>query len=59
VAYEVVKGTTTDGVAIEVPLIHLGLLERDHIVHVEAFDPAQLDLALARFEELSVKGPPR
>ena len=59
VAYEVVKGTTTDGVAIEVPLIHLGIFEPDHVVHVEAFDPAQRDLALARFEELSVKGPPR
>jgi hypothetical protein len=53
VAHMVLKGTSTDGVAIEIPIVQLTLLEGDRVTHVEAFDPTQRDLALARFEELS------
>jgi hypothetical protein len=53
VGYMVLKGTSTDGAAIEIPLIQLAILEGDHITHVEAFDPDQRGLALARFEELN------
>jgi hypothetical protein len=49
----VLKGTSIDGVAIEIPIIQISLLEGDHVSHVEAFDPDERDLALARFEELS------
>ena len=52
VAHLVLRGTSTDGVAIEIPIVQLALLEGDHVTHVEAFDLAQRDLALARFEEL-------
>jgi hypothetical protein len=53
VAHMVVKGTSTEGVAIELPLVVLTLLEGDRVTRVEAFDPDQRDLAAARFEELS------
>ncbi|WP_231986256.1 nuclear transport factor 2 family protein [Mycobacterium sp. E2479] len=49
----VVRGTSTEGVAIEIPLIQLGLLDRDRVTRVEFFDPDQRDMALARFNELS------
>lgn len=53
VAYMVLKGTSTDGVAIEIPNIHLALLDGDRVTHLETFDPDQRDLALARFDELN------
>ncbi len=56
VAHQVVKGTSTDGVAIELPLIQLILVDGDRVTRIEAFDPAQRDLALARFEELNRPG---
>jgi hypothetical protein len=52
VTYIVVKGTTTGGLAIELPAVILLLIDGDHLRHMEAFDPDQRDLALARFEEL-------
>ena len=49
----VVKGTTTEGVAIELPAVTLLLFDGNRTVHMEAFDIDQRDLALARFEELN------
>ena len=53
VAYMVLKGTSTDDVAIEIPTIHLALIDGDRVTHLETFDPAQCDLALTRFQELN------
>ncbi|OBI56838.1 BTAD domain-containing putative transcriptional regulator [Mycobacterium sp. E787] len=55
VDYEVLRGTSKDGVAIEIPLVVLILLDDGRVTRVEAFDANQRDLALARFEELSVE----
>jgi hypothetical protein len=41
VLHMVTKGTSTEGVAIELPLVVLTLLDGDRITRVEAFDPAQ------------------
>ena len=49
------RGTATDGLAIEIPLVMLVVVDRDRVTGFEAFDPDQRDLALARFEEVSVK----
>ncbi|OBB78043.1 hypothetical protein A5760_22470 [Mycobacterium colombiense] len=51
VGHAVTRGTTTDGAAIEIPLIQLILVEGDRVAHIEDFDPDRLDLALARFDE--------
>jgi hypothetical protein len=59
VGLEVIKGTTTDGVAIEIPLIQLILIEGDRVTHIEDFDPDQCDFALARFNELTGKDQPK
>jgi predicted ester cyclase len=53
VAHMVLKGTSTDGVAIEISIVQITLLDADRVIHVEAFDHAQRDVALARFEELN------
>jgi hypothetical protein len=53
VAHMVLKGSSTDGIPIEISIIQLTLLEGDRVTHVEAFDPEQRDMALARFEELN------
>lgn len=52
----VVKGTTSEGTAIELPAVILILFEGSHVTRMEAFDPDQRDLALARFEELNRPG---
>jgi hypothetical protein len=49
----VLRGTSTDGLAIEIPLVMLVVVDRDRVTRLEAFDPDQRDLALARFEELN------
>ena len=49
----VVKGTTTDGVAIELPALTVVLFDGGRLKHMEAFDLHQRELALARFEELN------
>jgi hypothetical protein len=49
----VLRGTSTDGLAIEIPLVMLLVIDRDRVTGFEAFDPNQRDLALARFEELN------
>ena len=56
VGHGVVTGTSTDGVAVEIPLIQLVLFDGERVTHVEDFDPSQRDLALARFEELNQRG---
>jgi len=53
VAYMVLKGTSTDGVAVEIPTIHLAVLDGDRVTHLETYDPDQREVALARFEELN------
>jgi hypothetical protein len=56
VAHTVVKGTSTDGVAIEISLVVLMLVDGDRITHAETFDLGQRELALTRFEELNASG---
>ncbi|MGO9155528.1 AAA family ATPase, partial [Mycobacterium sp.] len=53
VAHAVVKGTSTDGVAIEIPLTQIVLVKGDRVTHIESYDHEQRDLALARFQELN------
>lgn len=53
----VLKGTSTEGTVVEVPAIYLILLDGDRVTHLETYDPQQRDMALARFEELSVTAP--
>ncbi|WP_081389561.1 BTAD domain-containing putative transcriptional regulator [Mycobacterium colombiense] len=55
----IIKGTTADGAAIEIPLIQLILVEGDRITHIEDFDPDQRDVALARFDELAGEDQPK
>jgi hypothetical protein len=52
VSYTVLRGTSTEGFVIEIPLFILFLLDGDRVISVEAFDENQRDLALARFDEL-------
>jgi hypothetical protein len=59
VAHEVLKGTSTDGVAIEIPLVVLILFDGDRVTRLEVFDADQRDMALARFGEFSVKSQPQ
>jgi hypothetical protein len=47
------KGTSIDGVAIEIPYVLLILLDGDRVTRFEAFDETDIDAALARFEELN------
>ena len=49
----VLRGTSTEGLAIEIPVVLLSLSDGDHLTHIEIFDPDQRDLALARFDELN------
>ena len=58
VTYIVMKGTSTEGLAIELPLVVLIFLDGDHIARIETFDADKRHLALARFEELNVEGQP-
>jgi len=59
VNHVVLKGTSTDAVAIEIPLVALMLLDGDRVTRYETFDVDQRDVALARFEELRVKSEPQ
>ncbi len=56
VDYEVLRGTSTDGVAIEIPLVVLILLDGGRLTRLEVFDADQRGSALARFEELNRSG---
>jgi hypothetical protein len=58
VNHVVLRGTSTDGAAIEIPLVALILLDGDSVTRVETFDADQRNSALARFEELSVESQP-
>jgi hypothetical protein len=53
VNHVVVRGTSTDGVAIEIPLVALMFFDGDRVTRVETFDADERDGALARFEELN------
>ncbi len=56
VDHEVLRGTSTDGVAIEIPLVVLILVDGGRLTRLEVFDADQRDSALARFEELNRSG---
>ena len=56
VNHVVLRGTSTDGVAIEIPHVVLVLIDGDRVTRFEEFDADQRDLALARFEELNRSG---
>jgi len=49
----IVKGTSTDGVVMELPLFVIDVHDGEHVTHMETFDIDQRDLALARFQELN------
>lgn len=49
----VVRGTSVDGLAVELPFIMINLMDGDHVTHIETFDPEDRDQALLRFAELS------
>jgi hypothetical protein len=53
VNHVVVRGTSTDGVAIEIRLVALTFFDGDCVTRVETFEADQRDQALARFEELN------
>jgi hypothetical protein len=42
----VLKGTSTEGLAIEISIVQLTLLEGERVTHFESFEPAHRDLAL-------------
>ena len=50
-------GTSTEGFAAEWRMIQLPIVEGDRHVSCEVFDEADLDVALARFEELQPQAP--
>lgn len=52
VTHLIVKGTSTDGVEIELPIFVLNVHDGEHVTHMETFDVDQRDMAVARFEEL-------
>jgi hypothetical protein len=56
VDYDVLRGTSTDGVAIEIPFVVLTLFDGGRVTRMEVFEADQRDLALARFEELNRPG---
>jgi hypothetical protein len=47
------KGTSSEGVEVEIPMVLLGLFDGDRLTHFELFDADQRDLALSRFDELN------
>jgi len=53
VASFAVRGTSSAGTAVELPVVMLSLRDGERIKHTEVFDADQRHLALARFEELS------
>ena len=52
-------GTSTEGFAAEWRMVDLLTVEGDRISRFEFFDEADLDAALARFDDLSVKSQPK
>lgn len=52
----VVRGTSTAGLAIEVPFLLINLWHGDHVTHIEAYDLEDRDHALERFKELNESG---
>jgi class 3 adenylate cyclase len=49
----VVRGTTAEGAAIELPAVILIVFDGAHVIRMEAFDLSQRDIAVARFHELN------
>jgi hypothetical protein len=58
VIHTVARGTSTEDVPIEIPLVILMLIDGDRITHAETFDLHQRDQAISRFEELDSNAPP-
>ncbi len=56
VSQVMVKGTGTEGTAIELPAITLIVFDGSRVRRMEAFDIDQRERALARFEELGTSG---
>ena len=52
-------GTSTEGFAAEWRMVDLLTVEGDRISRFEFFDEADLDAALARFDELSTRSQPK
>lgn len=52
----VLRGTSTDGFSVEIPIVMLTLFDGDRLTRFEVFDPEDRNLALARFEELNASG---
>jgi hypothetical protein len=59
VVTQVTHGTSQDGFDAEWRAIVVGILEGDLYTRAEAFDEADLDAALARFDELTTKDKPK
>ncbi|MEB3979898.1 BTAD domain-containing putative transcriptional regulator [Mycobacterium sp. 663a-19] len=59
VNHAVLRGTSTDGVAVAIPLVLLMIFDAERVTRYETFDADQRDLALARFEELNVEPQPQ
>lgn len=55
VSRSALKGTSTDGAAIEIPFVTVMLLNGERVTRLEAFDEDQRDMALARLRELSIE----
>jgi hypothetical protein len=47
------KGTSTDGAAIEIAFVVLILLHGERVTRLEAFEEDQRDVALARLQEFN------
>ncbi|AEV75449.1 putative ATPase [Mycolicibacterium rhodesiae NBB3] len=58
VIHTVARGTSTEDVPIEIPLVILMLIDGDRITRAETFDLNQRNDALDRFEELDSNAPP-
>ena len=56
VIHTLARGTSTEDVPIELPLIVLMLIDGDRVTHAETYDLNQRDQALARFDELNTPG---
>jgi hypothetical protein len=52
-SHMVIRGTSPEGLAIEIPFLHVNLFEGDRSTHIETYDLGDRDEAIRRFEELT------
>ncbi|WP_235632340.1 BTAD domain-containing putative transcriptional regulator [Mycolicibacterium rutilum] len=57
VVHAVIRGTTTDGSATEIPFLMINIVRDGHVAHIETFDPDDRAHALERFDELIQPAP--